>query len=151
MAVKLSDLNANPFRAAASAAETLIVDELPSEATLRLKFDHLVTIIIALQTTPCTGSRDHPDENALRRLIRRATNLQNLCIIQQIAPEDSEKASDRSLLGDRPGVDIKYIPAHDLAAAFARSPPGLASQSCRRKLGRNGRLCVRGSAALASR
>ncbi|KAK1838802.1 hypothetical protein CCHR01_18577 [Colletotrichum chrysophilum] len=99
MAVTLSDLNANPFRAAASAAETLIVDELPSEATLRLKFDHLVTIIIALQTTPCTGSRDHPDENALRRLVRRAPNFRNLCIIQHSAPEPPEKTFDRSLLG----------------------------------------------------
>ncbi|KAJ0311636.1 hypothetical protein Brms1b_008154 [Colletotrichum noveboracense] len=130
MAATLSDLNAKPFQAAASAAETLIVDELPSEATLRLKFDHLVTIIIALQTTPCTGSRDHPDENALRRLIRRAPNLQNLCIIQQIAPEDSEKASDRSLLGDRPGVNIKYIPAHDLAADMRDRVTVLGSEQC---------------------
>ncbi|KAI8314934.1 hypothetical protein K4K61_003380 [Colletotrichum sp. SAR11_59] len=123
MAVTLLDLNANPFQAAASAAETLIVDELPSETTLSLKFDQLVTIIIALQTAPCTGSRDRPDENALRRLIRRAPKLENLRIIQQSAPEDSEKTSDRSLLGaDRPNVDIKYISAHDLAAAFALSP-----------------------------
>ncbi|CAI0655798.1 unnamed protein product [Colletotrichum noveboracense] len=130
MAATLSNLNAKPSQAAASAAETLIVDELPSEATLRLKFDHLVTIIIALQTTPCTGSRDHPDENALRRLIRRAPNLQNLCIIQQIAPEDSEKASDRSLLGDRPGVNIKYIPAHDLAADMRDRVTVLGSEQC---------------------
>ncbi|KAE9566681.1 hypothetical protein CGMCC3_g17202 [Colletotrichum fructicola] len=123
MVVKLSDLNANPSKEAASAAETLIVDELPSEATLRLEFDHLVTIIIALQTTRCTGSRDRPDENALRRLIRRALKLENLRIIQQSASEDSEKTSDRSLLGGgRPKVDIKYISAHDLAAAFGRSP-----------------------------